>query len=82
MYEPSVAEDPDEDKHHGQHMPLPTAGNLPPVSVRTLTARDKPRSDSSGAGWQVVRPTAQGKGGTVYEVGPLQNLDDMPDSAV
>eukprot|EP00752_Nemacystus_decipiens_P008609 g7688.t1 len=46
VYEPSVAEDPDEDRHHSQMSLLPAAGDSPPMSAMPLKARDKPPLDS------------------------------------
>lgn len=89
VYEPSVAEDPEEDKHH--HQP---EVSLPPVhnnrSLVTSSPRPppswerKPRSDSTTEGWEVVRhgSVRGGRGGgAVTEVGPPRKLD-VPDTAV
>lgn len=80
VYEPSVAEHPDEDvNHHSQeNLLLPTTGVPPPMVVLPLTPRDMPLADS---GWEVVQSTSDGKAGAVYEVGPLKTLDSV-DSAV
>lgn len=75
VYEPSVAEDSDEEKHPPSHLPLPTSGHPPTTPTLPVSPFD------SSAGWHVVRPTNGGKGGTVYEVGPLKKFDS-PDSAV
>lgn len=83
VYEASVAEDPDEDKHHpSQNITLPTVEQhpSPPMPELLLTPRDKPPSDSS-LGWEIVGLTSEGKGGTVYEVGPLKSIEIL-DSAV
>eukprot|EP00903_Cladosiphon_okamuranus_P010542 g9972.t1 len=82
VYEPSVAEDPDEETHHhSQNLLLPPkAGDSPPMSVVPLTPRDTPRCDSV-VGWEVVQPTRDGRAGAVHEVGPMKKIE-IPDSVV
>lgn len=81
MYEPTVAEDPEEDKHQNPNPCLAVLQQpTPKPPVLPSPSKAKEPSESS-TGWDLVRPTSTGRRGAEREVVPPAKVESS-DSAV